>query len=290
MKSAKNTIFNFTLIELLKNRYVDVLYNRCGMPVLECGALVRICTDKYGKVRKKASQKPVLFEQSLKLSPFTLIELLVVIAIIAILAAMLMPALNKARETARRSSCLSQLKTMAQATALYADNYKDHIPPGLRYNSWAASNFWWSILVQTIKPGAPGKNYNTVMNGNYKIFVCPTEGIPTGANSPLFQYTHYGINYRFMHYSAPVRKLSSVRKPTAVVMQMDTNQKTTYVVKSDSQISQRHGTNRTNTSYLDGHAAFRELSMDSSKVEKLSDGYTRLCTAADANACKTNCK
>ena len=283
MKSAKNTIFNFTLIELLK----IVMLMFC---ITAAACRLWSAARWYGYVRKKASQKPVLFEQSLKLSPFTLIELLVVIAIIAILAAMLMPALNKARETARRSSCLSQLKTMAQATALYADNYKDHIPPGLRYNSWAASNFWWSILVQTIKPGVPGKNYNTVMNGNYKIFVCPTEGIPTGANSPLFQYTHYGINYRFMHYSAPVRKLSSVRKPTAVVMQMDTNQKTTYVVKSDSQISQRHGTNRTNSSYLDGHAAFRELSMDSSKVEKLSDGYTRLCTAADANACKTNCK
>ena len=117
---------------------------------------------------------------------FTLIELLVVIAIIAILAAMLMPALQKSRETARRSSCLSQLKTMASATMMYADNNRDYIPPGLRYNSWAASNFWWSILVQTIKPGVPGKNYNTVMNGNYKIFVCPSEGVPTGANSPLF--------------------------------------------------------------------------------------------------------
>ncbi len=316
----------FTLIELLVltaqycRNHVKVLYNRCGLLSSAGGALK---TDKNGQKRTKtdigapqntagfaqqqntplflkekgsARGKENFFSREKKLSfplpssPFTLIELLVVIAIIAILAAMLMPALNKARETARRSSCLSQLKTMAQATALYADNYKDHIPPGLRYNSWAASNFWWSILVQTIKPGVPGKNYNTVMNGNYKIFVCPTEGIPTGANSPLFQYTHYGINYRFMHYSAPVRKLSSVRKPTAVVMQMDTNQKTTYVVKSDSQISQRHGTDRTNSSYLDGHAAFRELSMDSSKVEKLSDGYTRLCTAADANVCKTNCK
>ena len=221
---------------------------------------------------------------------FTLIELLVVIAIIAILAAMLMPSLQKARETARRSSCLSQLKTMAAATAMYADNNKDYIPPGLRYNSWSASNFWWSILIQTIKPGSPGKNYNTVMNGNYKIFVCPSEGIPTGANSPHFQYTHYGINYRFMHYSAPVRKLSSVRKPTAVVMQMDTNQKATYVVKNDSQISQRHGVNRTNTSFLDGHAAFRELSMNSSKSEKLSDGYSRPCSAADGTACKNNCR
>ena len=105
---------------------------------------------------------------------FTLIELLVVIAIIAILAAMLLPALNKARESARKIACLSQLKTMASATLMYADQNGERIPPGLRYNSWSAGNFWWSILIQTVNTKAPSKNYNTVMNGYYKIFVCST--------------------------------------------------------------------------------------------------------------------
>jgi len=59
---------------------------------------------------------------------FTLVELLVVVAIIAILAALLLPALNQARGSARRSTCQNNLKTVAQFSIMYSDDYSDYFP------------------------------------------------------------------------------------------------------------------------------------------------------------------
>ncbi len=73
---------------------------------------------------------------------FTLIELLVVIAIIAILAAMLLPALNRAREISRRSNCTSQQKQVMSAFMLYGNDYNGYM------NVWSNASAWSSPLVR----------------------------------------------------------------------------------------------------------------------------------------------
>ncbi|MBR2641694.1 MAG: DUF1559 domain-containing protein [Lentisphaeria bacterium] len=74
-------------------------------------------------------------------SAFTLIELLVVIAIIAILAAMLLPALNKARMTAQKASCQGNLKTIATAFLQYTADHEDYMPGTGRISGYSLSGW-----------------------------------------------------------------------------------------------------------------------------------------------------
>ncbi|GAB4469041.1 MAG: hypothetical protein OHK0029_41600 [Armatimonadaceae bacterium] len=110
---------------------------------------------------------------SRKSGAFTLIELLVVIAIIAILAAILFPVFAQAREKARQTSCLSNLKQLGLAIRMYQQDYDEMVVPGYSYRENRTLLLWYPDLLNTY-----------VRNAG--IFVCPSRsGITSSLRGSL---------------------------------------------------------------------------------------------------------
>ena len=201
-----------------------------------------------------------------KLKAFTLIELLVVIAIIAILMAVLIPALNAAREHGKRAVCLSNLKQLTVAWIMYADDNNGKI-----CTAWAGNgpSYWVGkpeeneSLKNQIKKVESGVLFPYVKNR--KLYKCPT-----GVRGELVTYSIVGSMWgpRNIHDGIPkdrvIRNKEEIERPGERIVFVDEGKwpGSPWGVWYDKPMwwdipTVRHS-NGTNWSYADGHSAYHK--------------------------------
>ena len=211
--------------------------------------------------------------RKVKIRIFTLIELLIVIAIIAILAGMLLPALNAAREKARAIKCAGNLKQYGMAIAMYAHTYQDYLliqNPVNHKTGTIGYIYQWGGYIQTeLMP----KMRETDWKAGRSINSCPSRNKNYGA--ALTGYEQEAISYA--HNTLALGAQAQGANPDATHKMSRLKQPAFYVGFCDSEVwcigssgvlakgrwngskeydyvSFRHG-NRSNAVFIDGHAA-----------------------------------
>jgi len=203
---------------------------------------------------------------------FTLIELLVVIAIIAVLAAMLLPSLHNARETARSASCMNNLRQLGVATFLYAQENRDYIPPSIgamTYNGVASGTYkWWFFLY--VQLGYDKVSNNPADTGKMPLR-CPaaieyqTQPVPYNAAFSYGRNNQLGVSSiptpstldQFVARLGENKDRKKLSDPSQTALYADSWNSagvvTTVGYNLEYNLAYRHN-NRFNVLYYDGHA------------------------------------
>jgi prepilin-type N-terminal cleavage/methylation domain-containing protein/prepilin-type processing-associated H-X9-DG protein len=122
---------------------------------------------------------------------FTLIELLVVIAIIGILSAILFPVFARARENARRASCMSNVKQLALGFMMYVQDYDGRFPQYANYvhpDGTTESAPWFQVIMPYVK--------------SEQLFFCPSDTVHDASKKMDVSNISYGYNYAFFSMGA----------------------------------------------------------------------------------------
>ena len=171
-----------------------------------------------------------------KWQSFTLIELLIVVAIIAILAAMLLPALNQARERGRAASCINNLKQLGTGVLLYTADHADFLPPiqgsaSGSYPCWTNALMGPNLKVSASAIYTSGVWMKTGRYAQNTLFHCPSmtgrydlTGTETGGGAGWWIIKpHYGINSHLYQVARLQSfKLGYFKSPSLKILLADT--------------------------------------------------------------------
>ncbi len=203
---------------------------------------------------------------------FTLIELLVVIAIIAILAAILFPVFAKAREKARQTQCLSNLKQIGLGWSMYAGDYDEGVMPVETPSATTVSNYWWTAYDTATSAQIPGGGILYPYMKNEQINACPSFRNELRTDVGL---TGYAYNYVYLSpldysgwpaWQVHPTSLASIQSPSETVtfadgarisfMDMTTLEGNTYLDPPSYSYPGFHGRHNGvgNVAFADGHA------------------------------------